>query len=453
MPRLAPILALAVGAGGLLLALGAAASPADDASASAWAVQITVPGTTEAAGTPPLTAPNNGVASGGAFAYPSDGSVVSAGSTTVSVSSTRGSRPASEAAAAVTAVSLFGGEIVASAITGDAHALASGASASGEPGLSGIDGLTILGKQIAPAPNERVALGTWGTATCSPRREPPVTGRRRASTRRSPRSTSSSPRRTVGSLPAVRSRSATRRPGRGRRALRRARIAPGAIPTITIAAASGAAKRVSRPPTVTPKLGESGYVFPVYGNVAFGDTFGADRPDVSGGWHHGDDIFAPLGTPVVAVAHGVVFSVGWEKVGGWRLWLRDDVGNEFYYAHLSAYSPLAVNGAIVNAGDVLGFVGDTGDAEGTPYHLHFEVHPTGLLQRGYDGAVDPTKYLDAWPHLKVIRYRDVTGWTPRVVSAIAPKAGAVLLRSTDISAASGLDPASVERVLGPAPAR
>ncbi len=226
--------------------------------------------------------------------------------------------------------------------------------------------------------------------------------------------------------------------------------APGSIPTITIAAAPSAAKTVSRPPTVTPELGERGYVFPVYGSVAFGDTFGAFRPDVSGDWHHGDDIFAPLGTPLVAVANGVVFSVGWEKVGGWRLWLRDDAGNEFYYAHLSAYSPLAVNGAIVNAGDVLGFVGDTGDAEGTPYHLHFEIHPAGLLQRGYDGAVDPTKYLDGWRHLKYLRYRDAAGWTPRVVSAAAPKAGAVLLQSTDISAASGLDPASVARALAPA---
>ena len=109
-----------------------------------------------------------------------------------------------------------------------------------------------------------------------------------------------------------------------------------------------------------------------------------------------------------------------------------------------------MNGAIVNAGDVLGFVGDTGDAEGTPYHLHFEVHPAGLLQRGYDGAVDPTKYLDAWRHVQDLRYGDMAGWTPRAVSAAAPKAGAVLLRSTDISTASGLDLASVARVLAPA---
>jgi murein DD-endopeptidase MepM/ murein hydrolase activator NlpD len=401
------------------------------------------------AGTPALTAPNNGVASG-AFAYPSDGSVVSAGSTTVSVSSTNGSRPASEAAAALTAVSLFGGEIVANAITGDAHALANGASASGEPGLSGVDGLTILGKQIAPAPNERVALGTWGTATVLAEKgsagHGPSSGFDEAVTALDVVLTAAHGGLPAGSEIAIGHAEAWARPAGSATST----AAPGAIPTITIAATPAAAKTVSRPPTVTPKLGERGYVFPVYGNVAFGDTFGADRPDVSGGWHHGDDIFAPFGTPLVAVAHGVVFSVGWEKVGGWRLWLRDDVGNEFYYAHLSAYSPLAVNGAIVNAGDVLGFVGDTGDAEGTPYHLHFEIHPTGLLQRGYDGAVDPTKYLDAWPHVKVIRYRDVAGWTPRAVSAAAPKAGAVLLRSTDISAASGLDPASVVRVLAPA---
>ena len=450
MRRLAPILALAAGAGGLLLALGAAASPADDASASAWAVQITVPGTAVPVGTPALTAPRNGVASGGAFAYPSDGSIVSAGSTTVSVSSTSGSRPASEAAAALTVVSLFGGEIVADAITGNARALVNGASASGEPGLSVIDGLTILGKQIAPAPNERVALGTWGTATVLAEKSVaghgPSSGFDEAVTALDVVLTAAHGGLPAGSEIAIGHAEAWARPTGSATGV----AAPSAIPTITIATAPGPAKTVSKPPTLTPKLGERGYVFPVYGSVAFGDTFGADRPDVSGGWHHGDDIFAPLDTPLVAVAHGVVFSVGWEKVGGRRLWLRDDVGNEFYYAHLSAYSPLAVNGAIVNAGDVLGFVGDTGDAEGTPYHLHFEVHPAGLLQRGYDGAVDPTKYLDAWRHVQDLRYGDMAGWTPRAVSAAAPKAGAVLLRSTDISTASGLDPASVARSLAPA---
>ncbi len=148
---------------------------------------------------------------------------------------------------------------------------------------------------------------------------------------------------------------------------------------------------VLSPPTVTPKLTAGGYVFPVYGPSAYGDTFGAPRADVSGGWHHGDDIFAPLGAPLLAVADGTVFSVGWNNVGGWRLWLRDRMGNEFYYAHLSAYTKLAHNGARVKAGQVLGFVGNTGDAQGTPFHLHFEVHPVAMLFLGYDGAVDPTR--------------------------------------------------------------
>jgi murein DD-endopeptidase MepM/ murein hydrolase activator NlpD len=154
--------------------------------------------------------------------------------------------------------------------------------------------------------------------------------------------------------------------------------------------------RVGLPLTVTPPLRHSGYVFPVAAGAAWGDTYGAARSDVPGGWHHGDDLFAPLGTPVVAVADGTVFAVGWNRVGGWRLWLRDRAGNDFYYAHLSGYTRVARNGHAVEQGEVLGFVGNTGDAFTTPPHLHFEVHPSSLLYLGYDGAVDPTAYLRAW---------------------------------------------------------
>src|SRR5204862_839403 len=139
-----------------------------------------------------------------------------------------------------------------------------------------------------------------------------------------------------------------------------------------------------------------GYVFPVFGPASFGDTFGAARADVSGGWHHGEDIFAPLATPLHAVADGTVFSVGWNDIGGYRLWLRDHAGNEFYYAHLSAYAAAAHAGAHVKAGAVIGFMGTTGDAFGSLPHLHFEVHPVSLLFLGYDGAVNPTSYLDSW---------------------------------------------------------
>jgi murein DD-endopeptidase MepM/ murein hydrolase activator NlpD len=156
---------------------------------------------------------------------------------------------------------------------------------------------------------------------------------------------------------------------------------------------------VGQPLTATPLLRAGLHTFPVVGDVAWGDTYGARRSDVPGGWHHGDDLFAPLGTPVVAVTDGIVFAVGWNRVGGWRLWLVDAQGNQYYYAHLSGYSALARNNHSVERGQVLGFVGNTGDAITTWPHVHFEVHPVGLLYLGYDGAVDPTQYLAAWTRL------------------------------------------------------
>jgi murein DD-endopeptidase MepM/ murein hydrolase activator NlpD len=197
------------------------------------------------------------------------------------------------------------------------------------------------------------------------------------------------------------------------------------------------------PQLLTPELGGGPYVFPVYGPVQFSDTFGAPRADVS--WHHGDDIFAPLGSPILAVADGTLFSVGWNQIGGNRVWLRDREGNYFYYAHLAAFSTLALEDARVRAGDVIGFVGNTGDAAGTPYHLHFEIHPVGLLGLGYDGAVNPTSYLERWQ-----RARDLdaaapagVGWSRRP----APAAGAILLAASDISSADGLEPGSLRRAL------
>jgi murein DD-endopeptidase MepM/ murein hydrolase activator NlpD len=201
------------------------------------------------------------------------------------------------------------------------------------------------------------------------------------------------------------------------------------------------------PPDVHPKLTAGRYVFPIYGPSSFVDSYGAARADVA--YHHGDDIFAPLGAPILAVADGTVFSVGWNAIGGNRLWLRDRAGNEFYYAHLSAFTPLAVNGAQVHAGDVLGFVGNTGDAQGTPYHLHFEVHPVGYLGLGYDGAVDPTPYLTAWEHLQDVRFDGAGGWAPAAAHSTAPAPGAILLQVSDISSASGLDPASLRRAFLP----
>jgi murein DD-endopeptidase MepM/ murein hydrolase activator NlpD len=186
-------------------------------------------------------------------------------------------------------------------------------------------------------------------------------------------------------------------------------------------------------PPVDPKRQQAlvapSYVFPVAGGAHYGHDFGAPRADT--GFHEGSDLFAPEGTPLVAVQNGVLHNVGWNRLGGWRLWIEDTNHNWFYYAHMSAYAPIAVNGAHVSAGDVVGFVGHTGDAVSTPSHLHFEIHPGGQW------AVPPYDYLQAWQG-----HRNPFAAIP---TEPPPVAGAQL-ESTDISAASGLDTAAVVTV-------
>jgi murein DD-endopeptidase MepM/ murein hydrolase activator NlpD len=194
-----------------------------------------------------------------------------------------------------------------------------------------------------------------------------------------------------------------RRPAEPRRRDRACNRAPASSvefdPAVARRIAPVTTTQLVRPLQVQPPLGAGRLVFPLLGPYpGFFDTFGAARPGVS--WHHGDDLFAARGKPVLAVADGVVFSVGWQRLGGHRLWLVDRAGDEFYYAHLSRYSRLAVDGRIVRAGQTLGYVGNSGDAELTPPHLHFEIHPASLLRLGYDGAVDPTRYLE---HARQVR--------------------------------------------------
>ena len=434
----------------LALLLGPAAgttSLAGGATARAWAIRILVPGR-PAIGTRVLTAPlGESAAAGGAFAYPANGSIVTAGSATTRVSATSGALARAGAASRVTALSLFKGEIAAVAAGGRTRASAGPGSATGSSGGDGIDGLVVLGRPVTPEPNRQIALADWGYAIAleqkGQRSDRPAPGFHDFVTALDVFLTARHGGLPAGSELQIGYAESIAQAGRRAR-LPLAPSEPGDNPLTPV---------LAKPLTMTPKLGETGYVFPVYGNSSFFDTFGAFRADVPGNWHHGDDIFAALGAPVLAVAHGTVFSVGWNRVGGWRLWLQDDRGNEFYYAHLSAYSPLAVDGAVVNAGDVLGFLGDSGDAEGTPYHLHFEIHPVGLLGIGYDGAVDPTTYLHGWRHLQEVRFQGAVALAPRTVTTRPPKAGAVLLESSDISSASGLDPGSFRRVLARAPAR
>ncbi|MES1246946.1 MAG: M23 family metallopeptidase [Actinomycetota bacterium] len=431
-----------------LLALGAAQGSADrsaGATARAWAVRIVVPGQADVT-TRVSAAPPDAVFFDNPFSYPADGSIVTAAGVTSSVSAASGEQARAGATAQVTQLSIFKGEITAATVTGETHAIASSASASGDTGVTAVTQLVVEGQPVTPTPNQQIQLGDWGYLIAleqkGQRVDTPTPGYHDFVTAIAVFLTADH-----GGLPAQ----SEIQIGYAEADAQASQAAPPptapSLPTTTAPRRSGPPK--SKPLTIHPKPWVDGYVFPIYGESSYSDTYGGLRGDVSGDWHHGDDIFANLGTPILSVAHGVVFSVGWNKVGGWRLWLRDDQGNEYYYAHLSAYSPYAVDGAIVDAGDVLGFVGNTGDAEGTPYHLHFEVHPVGLLGLGYDGAVDPTPFLDRWKHLQDVQFGAMLGWTPNT-NAAAPKAGAILLQSSDISNGSGLDPASLARAMAPA---
>jgi len=103
------------------------------------------------------------------------------------------------------------------------------------------------------------------------------------------------------------------------------------------------------------------------------DSWGAPR-DGGTRSHQGIDIFAPRGTELIAVADGVVSYIGDQPKGGHCLWLTTENGASFYYAHLDRWAPGLYEGMEVQSGDLLGFVGNTGNAIHTPCHLHFGVH-------------------------------------------------------------------------------
>ncbi|MGK2947911.1 MAG: murein hydrolase activator EnvC family protein [Acidimicrobiales bacterium] len=138
---------------------------------------------------------------------------------------------------------------------------------------------------------------------------------------------------------------------------------------------SAPSRSTSPDPVVSAPVG--GIVCPVQGPVAFSDTWGAAR---SGGRRHkGVDMMSPSGTPTVAPVSGTVSHRG-NSVGGLSWHLNGDNGHYYYGTHLSAYAN--VGAGHVEAGTVIGYVGDTGNARGIP-HLHFEIHPNG------GGAVNP----------------------------------------------------------------
>jgi len=148
-------------------------------------------------------------------------------------------------------------------------------------------------------------------------------------------------------------------------------------------------------------------VFPVLGTVAYSDDFGEQRP---GGIHQGIDIVAMKRSLALAAEAGKVEFWKSSASAGCMLYLHGASGTDYYYIHLNndltakndnrgkcvagtAFAKGLTNGAKVAAGQPVGFVGDSGDADGMHAHLHFELHP----RRGK--AVDPYPWLQRATHL------------------------------------------------------
>jgi murein DD-endopeptidase MepM/ murein hydrolase activator NlpD len=435
-----------------------AAGASQGASASAFGVRVVVPGK-KAVTAGSISSPPQAQASLVGWSY-ADGAVSVGAVSGETKAVVADGRAVGRASSSVASVSLFGGELTADAV--DLHALsrASAASVGGRLSGSALTNVTVLGEPVAARVNARVLLADWGYAVLL---EEAVV-RQNTTSRRGRRGfvTGIHVHLTAahGGLPA----GTEIYVGYAEAAATALKSSPSPPPATTTSPPPPQESTPREPPSpanppsapppavhappagVHPQLTAKGYVFPVYGPASFSDDFGAPRADTL--WHHGNDVFAPLGAPVLAVADGTLFLVGWNTVGGNRLWLRDLQGNEFYYAHLSAYSPLARDGAHVHAGDVVGFVGATGDAVGTPTHLHFEVHPVELGWMGYDGVVDPYPYLVAWRRLLDLAF-DISGWTPP--AGQAPPPAAVLLQADDISTLSGLDPGALTSLLDVGP--
>ncbi|MDH3259864.1 MAG: peptidoglycan DD-metalloendopeptidase family protein [Acidimicrobiia bacterium] len=127
--------------------------------------------------------------------------------------------------------------------------------------------------------------------------------------------------------------------------------------------------------TSSPQPPATGQTCPVDGFTSFTDTWGAPR---SGGRsHQGVDMLGARWTPLVAIESGTILRTGSGGLGGISIWLKGTSGDQFYYGHLEAWADGLRVGQSVQAGELIGYMGTSGNAPDYVPHLHFEYHPGG----------------------------------------------------------------------------
>ncbi|HEU5424308.1 MAG TPA: M23 family metallopeptidase [Nitrolancea sp.] len=127
-----------------------------------------------------------------------------------------------------------------------------------------------------------------------------------------------------------------------------------------------------------PTLAPTGYVFPVVGFTGSIDLHWGSYPGAA-------DLFAPAGTPILAMRGGHVAYADYDTLGGWAVLIAGDDGLQYWYAHLAS-RPLVSAGQLVTAGTPLGVIGATGNADGGAPHLHLGIGPTILTGSGPTGG-------------------------------------------------------------------
>jgi Peptidase family M23 len=152
-----------------------------------------------------------------------------------------------------------------------------------------------------------------------------------------------------------------------------------AFAVVSVAALLGAAGLAARVPAGAATGQVPIGAFPVDGTCSYADTWLAPRAGVdkngNANVHEGVDVIASSGVPIRAVTDGQITRLSTSARGGIQLYLTQPDGTYFFHGHLSRYADGLVEGTKVHAGDVIGYVGQTGDAVYSVAHLHFEVHP------------------------------------------------------------------------------
>ena len=417
---------------------GASTPTANIATSQAFAIRVTVPGVGGQT-TGYVSAPKDSVAFGGGYAYPADGSLVTTGSVTSSAGADPSQTSTATASAEVSSISIFGGEIEIGTVSAKVRASA------GPPGSSGdfpAPGSRIGGSAVAAnTASEWASFGVGGTSG-GPADTESTKAWRGSGTGFVVRLTADHngyPAERRSSSPMWRRTS----PPRSSKRLRHRRRRPSRPPGFAHGPGGDGRRRegeeTPKPPgparsraerpcrTSTWNRRRAAHVFPVYGPASYANTFGAGRADV--GWHHGEDIFAAARRAGAGGRGRDGLLRRLEPNRRLASLARRPARQPVLLRAPLAFAPAAFNGNRVKAG-LLGARLRRQHrccyAQGTPYHLHFEIHPVELLSMGYDGVISPYAWLEAVRRLQDVRFSNSGAWVPgrRVQGRIfAPQPG------------------------------